>query len=140
MKIKILRRKNKSLKDFWKKEWFNADLEHWGRHTKWEEKTYFIEALEEEKLVGFLEMSIQAGVVKVRDLIIANDNRRKGVGKELMLAAEKLARKYKAHKIYLITGRGWIAEEFYKSIGYEKIGVLKKHSFRHDFVQFSKFL
>jgi len=140
MKVKVLKRKGKALKEFRKREWEHVDLEHWGRPTKWEEKTYFIKALEEDKIVGFLEMTIQAGVAKVRDLIIAQDARRKGIGKELMSEAERLAKKRKAHKLYLITGEGWTAEKFYKSLGYKKVGLLKKHSFSHNFVQFSKLL
>lgn len=85
-------------------------------------------------------MTIEAGVAKVEDIIISGDFRRKGTGKELMLQAEKLARKHEAHKIYLITGIGWDSEKFYKSLGYEKVGILKKHFFKHNFIQFSKLL
>jgi ribosomal protein S18 acetylase RimI-like enzyme len=140
MRIKILRKKTKLLKDFWEKEWEYADVEHWGRHTRWEEKVYFIKALEKGKVLGLLEMCIQAGVAKIKDVIIAHNHRREGVGRKLMLEAEKLAKENKAHKIYLITGKDWISEKFYKSIGYEVTGTLKKHFFQLDFIQFSKFL
>jgi GNAT superfamily N-acetyltransferase len=140
MKIQTLKRKSRLLNNFWKKEWARVDLKQWGRHTDWKKKTFFIKASDKGKIVGLLEMSIMAKVAKVVDLIVAHDSRRKGIGKELMFKAEKLARKHGVHKIHLNTGRGFMAEKFYQAVGYKQTGISKKHFFHHDFIRFSKFL
>jgi len=138
MKIKVLKRKSKERKDFYDKEWEIADKEHWNRVTNWKDEKFYIEAYEDGKIVGLLGMTICARVGKINNIITSHNKRGQGIGKKLMLEAEKLAKKHKVHKIHLTTGKGWVAEEFYNSLGYKKEGLLKKHYFKHDFIQFGK--
>lgn len=138
MKIKVLKRKSKKRKAFYDREWEHADIEHWGKSTNWEKESFYIEATEGKQIVGLLGMTIVARVEKVNNLIVSHKHRDKDIGKQLMSEAEKVAKKNKAHKLHLTTGKGWVAEKFYESLDYEKEGLLKKHSFKHDFIQFGK--
>ena len=49
----------------------------------------------------------QAGVMYVKMVIVSENYRKKGAGEMLMRKMEMIARKQKAHKIYLHTGKSW---------------------------------
>jgi len=140
MKIKEIKKETKATKDFAEKEWAVADSEHYGKDVKWEKITYDIVAIENNKIVGKLDSSTEAGVAHISNILVAKSGRRQGVGKALMLKAEEFARKIGAHKIFLKTGRDWESVVFYESLGYKITGEFLDHSFHQDFVIFTKFL
>lgn len=138
--IKIAKSNQEELNKYHKKEWEEADKEHYGQKVSWRAKMYYLKAVEEGNLVGSLRMRIKAGVAHIEKLIVSKTNRRRGIGKKLMQQAEEIAKKNSTHKIDLITGKGWEAEDFYKSLGYQISAKLPKHSFKIDFVAFTKFI
>ena len=140
MKITSARRMSKRDKAFHDREWKKTNIEHYGRHTNWDEELIYLKATEKSKTIGILEFTIQAGVAWVKDLIVANSHRKQGVGKKLMLEVEKIAKERKAHKIFLNTGIGWEAEKFYEQLGYDKTGKLVNHHHHQDHIIFSKFV
>lgn len=140
VEIVTLKRKTKVLRKFRQKEWKIIDKQRCGKTINWEENSFFLKAKEGVKTVGYLELNIIAGVAFINDLIIAHDQRRKGVGKKLMLTAEKIAKQHHAHKINLCTGKGWISQKFYEALGYKQTGFLPKHYFKIDYVDYTKFL
>lgn len=74
----------------------------------------------------------------IGDLLVAHDKRGQGIGKIFMKKAEELAKKHNSHKMTLETGKGWRAENFYKSLGFKKEAVLKNHWLQMDFIIYSK--
>lgn len=140
MKIKILKRETKAIKTFEKKEWKIANLEHFGRDVNWEKEEYKLVARDtQNNILGSLGLKIKAKVAYIKTLLVAKDARRQGIGKNLVLEAEKISRKAGTHKIYLETGDSWEAVEFYKSLGYKITNAIKKHYFGQDFVIFTKY-
>lgn len=141
MKIKVLKRAIKAIKTFEKKEWPMADLENFGKKTKWKKEKYRILALDDNNhIIGSLRLKIQAGVAHIGTILVTNSKRKQGIGKNLTLKAEETSKKLNAHKIYLITGDNWKAVNFYKSLGYKLTGNFKNHYFNQDFLIFTKFL
>jgi len=141
IKTKIIRKNTKAVKEFTKKEWAVANLEHFGKDVDWKKEKYSILALDDNQdIVGYLGLEIMAGVAYVAELLVAKKMRGRGVGKKLSLEAEKISVKSGAHKIWLRTGKNWESVKFYKSLGYQITGDLKKHSFGQDFVIFAKLL
>ena len=141
MKIKVVKKETKALKEFLRKEWAAVDLEHFSKDVDWETERYKILVLDRKNnIVGYLNLKISAKVAKVRELLVAKRVRRQGIGKKLVLKAEKISIKSGAHKIWLETGEGWTAAEFYKSLGYKITGKLKNHYFKRNFFIFTKFL
>ena len=138
--INIIRSTNKNIEDFNLKEWAKADVEHYGREVDWKVKKYVFVAEENGKIVGTLRIKVKAGLVEIRTIIVASGHRSKGIGKVLMEKTEEIAEKTGAHKICLKTGKNWKARKFYESLGYKKAGDLPKHYFKHDFVEYCKFL
>lgn len=139
MQIRVVKKLDRSSKEFVKKQWIIADKKHYGKAVNWDEhKAYFLKALEIDRLVGVLDLYIAHGVANIKDIIVDHKFQRLGIGKKLMLEAEKIARKAGAHKMFLDTGIDWDAKKFYSSLGYKKACIVRDHYFRKDFIYFSK--
>lgn len=140
-KIKEFKKESKKIKDFLKKEWAIVDRKHYGKPVKWGKKMYNIVAFDDgDKIIGVLNAYIRAGVMHVSTILVDKNKRGQKTGTKLMLRAEKFAKKYKVHKIWLQTGKGWQSVEFYKSLGYKTAGKFLNHFFHKDFIIFTKFL
>jgi len=138
--IKILDNLSDDAINFVKSEWAKADFIHFGRKIQWSKEKKVFQAYENGAIVGVLELTIQAGVMYIDELIIRQDMQRKGFGKRLMQKAEDVAREQKLHKMYLDTGKDWPAAKFYEALGYEKTGELPNHFENADYAVYSKFL
>lgn len=138
--ISISKSTSKELREFGKKEWALVNIEHYGKNLDYNQKDFVYKAAEDGKIVGSIKFSHEAGVITIDYLIVAHDKRGLGVGKALVLKTEDEAKKLKVHKIYLITGQDWEAENFYQTLGYKQAGILKNHNFHEDFVAYEKFL
>lgn len=121
-------------------EWTTANLEHYGKLPNWKEDRYLFQASDNNEIIGFLDCALLLGVAEVKQLIVAQSKRGQGVGKKLMTEMEKYMKGKGGHKVILSTGKGWVSEKFYESLGYFKIADLKDHFLHHDFVEFSKLL
>lgn len=126
--------------DFVKKEWPIADTIHFGRQIQWSKEKQALLAKDNEKIVGVLELTMQAGVMYIDELIVDSTKQGQGIGTALMKKAEDIARSNNLHKIYLDTGKNWPAVKFYESLGYQQTGVLPKHYVGIDYLIFTKFL
>lgn len=140
MKIKISSKGSKKLKEFNKKEWQQANLEHFGHALDWNTKHYILAAYDNQDLVGTLSLKIEAGVAYIGTMLIAKDKRRKGIGQNLMDKAQQIAKQNNAHKIYLQTGKDWQSVQFYEKLGYKITGQLPNHYFHKDFVELTLFI
>lgn len=138
--IKVSASTNKELKEFGEKEWSLVNIEHYGKNIDYQQKDFVFKATENGKIVGSIKFSHEAGVMTIDYLIVSHDKRGLGIGKNLMSKAEDEAKRIKAHKMYLVTGKGWEAEKFYQTLGYKQAGILKDHNFHEDFVAYEKFI
>ncbi len=139
MKVVVANDLNEDEKKFQKDEWLVADKEHYGKEVNWEEhEAYFIKIMDGDEMIGLLDLVVSHGVGKIKDIIVDQTRKRQGIGKQLILEAEKIARKSGAHRMYLDTGKDWQARKFYEAMGYEVEGTLHDYSFHKDFVFYSK--
>lgn len=138
--IKISESTWKETKGFGDIEWPFANLEHYGRRVDYNQKDFIFKATEDGKIVGTIKGSHEAGVIYISYLIIAHDRKGQGIGRLLTEEAEKFGKKLGAHKVYLMTGKGWEAEKFYQKLRYKKVAILRKHHFKKDFVIYEKFI
>lgn len=138
--IKIIPDTTAHIIEFLKQEWDIANITHFGKPVEWKKEKQTLQAFENDKLVGVLELVMQTGVMHINEIIIKHTHQQQGIGKSLMRKAEEIARQNHMHKIYFETGTDWPARKFYESLGYEKTGDLPKHWVQHDFVIYTKFL
>jgi ribosomal protein S18 acetylase RimI-like enzyme len=133
--IKISKATNKDSLD---KEWELIDLSHYGKKIKWNEKKFSFKATENKKTIGLISGKYSSGVVYVSTIITAESARGKGVGTILVNKVEEFGKKFDAHKIWLITGKEWSENIFYKKVGFKKIGEISDFYYHKDFVVYSK--
>jgi ribosomal protein S18 acetylase RimI-like enzyme len=138
--IRITENVSSEIEVFQKEAWQSADMEYFGRMVDWKKEKQILQAIENEVLVGVLELIIQAGVMHIESVIVKKDKQGQGIGKQLMEKAEAIAKENKLHKLYLETGKNWKATTFYENLSYEKTGDLPKHFKGQDYVEYSKFL
>ncbi len=86
-----------------------------------EEHDIHIGCFEEHQLVGTLVMTaIDRDTVKIRQVAVAEDHQRKGIGRALMTFAEKIAKKHEFSNITLNARTS--ALPFYLKMGYTTVG------------------
>jgi len=138
--ITISKSTNKELKKFGEKEWPMANREHYGKNVDYKNKIFIYKAVDDKKIVGSIKGKFEAGILYIDYLIVAHNKKGKGIGMALTKRSENFGKKFGAHKVHLITGRGWEAERFYQALGYKQIAILPKHHFKKDFVVYEKFI
>jgi ribosomal protein S18 acetylase RimI-like enzyme len=141
MNIEVGSKQDHAASQFKKAEWKLADREHYGQGVDWESKeNFYLKATEADQLLGILEMEIKLGVASIDTVIVAKDQRRRGIGRGLILRAEEIAQDKGSHKMFLYTGKTWEANELYAALGYKPTAEQSNHYLHHDFVEYSKFL
>lgn len=140
MNIKAFKKTTPAMDRFARREWRSADREHYGRifPQPWSRTYYLIAEEREGGIRGRLTLNLKAGVAEISELIIAKKHQGEGVGSALLVRAERIARKHKAHKLILDTGKGWSAEKFYRKYGFTLVTVLRKHYRKRDFILLEK--
>lgn len=131
------------MREFGRAEWFLVHPEHFGHKQDkkyWEKVKFNFCAKEGSEILGTLDGHYMGGVMYISQLIVGHRYRGQGVGRALMEAAEKIASKNRVHKIYLHTGIGWKAVDFYEKLGYQKEARLKNHYEGQDSWVMAKFL
>jgi len=133
--ITIESSKSEDLLSFEALNWPKSDREHYGTaEIDFTSKNYYLTAKHNEKLLGFIHVQIDAGVMSIEDLLVCYDHHRKGIGTKLLIAVDKLAMKKNCHVIELITGKDWNARKLYEKNGYTLLCNLPDYYVRKDFI------
>jgi ribosomal protein S18 acetylase RimI-like enzyme len=119
-------------------EWERVNIPHYGKEIHWTDKKFRFKAVEDGELVGTVCGKFESGVVYIAALITKEGARGKGVGTMLIQKAEEFGKKHGAHKTWLVTGKNWPANTFYKKLGFEQIGSLPDFYFHTDFVIYAR--
>ncbi len=85
------------------------------------------------ELVGAVQLDLdtppnQRHRCEVSKLLVHPDARRQGVGRKLMVAAERVAKGEGRGLITLDTRRGDAAEPLYRGLGYEVVGIIPRYA------------
>lgn len=127
-------------KDSLEKEWHKMDIPHYGKAIEWKLKTFRFKAVLNGKLVGTINGKHESGVLYIDTLMTAESERGKGIGTKLIKKAEEFGKKLGAHRTWLITGKEWSENAFYKKLGFTKIGDLPDFHFHTDFVIYTRLI
>jgi GNAT superfamily N-acetyltransferase len=93
----------------------------WPQHPTWQPLAIFLR--DETRIVAGLAGETYCGWLHVKYLWVSEGLRGRGVGRELMVRAEVLARERGCHSAYLDTF-SFQARGFYEKLGYEEFGRL----------------
>lgn len=136
--IKITNALNEKLSSWGSKEWHKVDQSHYGHRVEWNEKKFKFKAVEKNKIVGLISGKHESGVLYINTIITKESERGKGIGTKLIKRAIDFGKKCGAHRVWLITGKDWSENAFYKKIGFKKIATLPDFHFHKDFVIYIK--
>ena len=112
----------------------------WRFRVIWHEQSHEIAALLGGEIVGVLALRIAASLAHVESLIVAPQERRRGVGRALLVRAETLANYYNCHKVTLETAADSPAQTFFEACGYKLEAILPQHTWKLDVAVLRKFL
>jgi len=133
--IKILKANKK---DCLENEWDLMNVTHYGKRIKWVEKHFRFKAVKNNQLVGTINGKYESGVVYIESIITAKESRGKGIGTELIKKAEDFGKKLGAHRTWLLTGKDWAENIFYRKLGFKLIGNMPDFYFHKDFVIYTR--
>lgn len=137
--IQIKQATKKEVQMFGKKEWPKLDVMHYGKpNIKWVTKEFKYKIIKEGVIAGIITGKVHGRVVYIDELLIAESERGTGLGKQLIDIVTALGKKYRCHKLYLITGKDWPSNIFYLKQGFVKTADLPDHHLHHDFVAYQK--
>lgn len=120
-------------------EWRKVDMAHYGFPvTQWIEKKFRLKAEEDGSIVGIVDGKVEAGTIYITTLMVAESARGKDIGATLINAAEQFGKKYKTHRTWLITGKHWAENAFYRKLGFTLVGQLPDFYLHADFVVYTR--
>ena len=136
--IKISKAAKKKAMDFNESEWDMVNDLHFGKGVRWNTTPFRFKATENGKIVGLIFGKHESGTIYVSNIIVAKGKRRKGIGTRLIEKAEEFGKKFADHKIWLITGKHYPEDPFFKNLGFKKQAELPNLYFNKDFVVYIK--
>jgi len=126
----------KEVESFKKIEWSLSDKE---KEFEYNKKTYERIAIDKERIAGYTKYELLGGTAFLREIIVAKNARKQGIGKMLLEEFEKRAKKEGCHRCFLETSKKHReALKFYKKEKYKIIAKLKNHKFYVMWYIFSK--
>lgn len=123
---------------FTEQAWAAADQEHFGKAVDFSKKKFSLVARRDGIVCGIAKLQIKAGIARIDELLVDENQRRLGVGTQLVREMERIAHQHTCHKITLLTGKDWPAVPFYTSLGFAFVAELPNYYTRHDFVELAK--
>ena len=112
----------------------------WNFRVVWHEQRHEIAATHEGEIVGVLALRIAASLAHVDSLVVAPDERRRGVGRALLDRAEVVAKYFNCHKVTLEAPAALPARMFFEACGYHVEAILPQHTWKLDVAIMRKFL
>ena len=106
----------------------------------WHEQTHDFAAVEGDRTVGAATVRIAASLGHVERVVVAPDARRRGIGRQLLDAADDVSKYYNCHKMTVLVRHRSEAQRFFEACGYREEAVLAQHTFKLDMAVLRKFL
>lgn len=123
---------------FVESEWAAYSRQSYGGYRP--ERPFAIAARRGSEVVGTATGQIRPTLIRLANLVVAERERRQGIGAQLMRAVEQLGRENGASRVRLETRAGGPAEGFYRRLGYEASDTLSAWHEERDFLVMEKAL
>ncbi|GAC1308601.1 MAG: hypothetical protein NVSMB19_21900 [Vulcanimicrobiaceae bacterium] len=112
----------------------------WNFRVIWHEQRHEFAATIDGAIVGVLALRIAASLAHVESLIVAPEQRRRGIGGRLVERAETVANYYNCHKVTLEVPADYPARTFFEACSYKTEAILPQHTWKLDVAVLRKFL
>ena len=112
----------------------------YGFSVIWHEQAYDFAARDGDRVVGAATIRIAASLAHVEKLLVAQDARRHGIGRQFLDEADEIGKYYNCHKMTVLVPQHSAAQAFFEACGYREEAVLPQHTFKLDMAVLRKFL
>lgn len=136
--IKIVKADKEKAMGFNEYEWKDVNNSHFGPGIVWNSSPFAFKAVDGKKTVGLIFGKHESGTIYVSNIIVAKNERRKGIGKMLLEKAETFGKKFGDHKIWLISGKHYPEDHFFRELGFNKEAIIPNLFFHKDFIVYTK--
>ena len=140
MPIDVVRVQPDAVAGFYRTAEREALKAFYGFSVIWHEQSYDFAARDGDRVVGAATIRICASLGHVDKIAVADGARRQGVGRELLDAADDVAKYYNCHKMTVLVPHRSAAQQFFEACGYREEAVLPQHTFKLDMAVLRKFL
>ena len=132
-----------SAQDFFEVAWRQFNHELFGEAFLWilTGEYHLGASAGDGELLGAARYSIAEGVGYLRELVVEQRQRSRGIGGKLLAAFEADCRRRGCHKLFLdVASNNVRAQAFYASNGWEQEGLMRRHWREVDFQNWIKWL
>ena len=136
--IKISKVARNKAMEFNESEWDMVNDEHFGKGIRWNTTPFQFKATENGKTVGLIFGKHESGTIYISNIIVAKDKRRQGIATKLVEEAIDFGKKFKDHKIWLISGAHYKEDPFFAKIGFKKEATIPDLYFHKNFIIYTK--
>jgi GNAT superfamily N-acetyltransferase len=106
----------------------------------WHEQCYGFATMDGDLMVAASVLKVAASLGEIQRLVVGDEYRRRGVGRELLEQMADVANYYNCHKMTVMVPHGRGAEKFFEACGYGVEAVLPQHTYKLDMALMRKYL
>jgi GNAT superfamily N-acetyltransferase len=118
--------------------WERADQELFGREKDWTSRAVVVQARAGRRLVGVASGEAIAGMARLHDLFVAEEQRGRGVGGELVREFCALAAGLGAGRCFLRCPDTERHRRFYERAGFVQVARIPRYYHDHDFLEYMR--
>lgn len=136
--MEILKTDKQEVMSFNEPWWDKINDVHFGKGIRWNTTEFAYKAVEGSDVVGLIFGKHESGTIYVSNIIVREDKRRQGIGTVLLKRAEEFGKQFGDHKIWLISGKHYSEDPFFKKLGFKEEAFLPNLYFHEDFLVYTK--
>jgi ribosomal protein S18 acetylase RimI-like enzyme len=116
--------------------WSRSDHELFGREMDWTSRVVVVQARAGRRLVGVASGEAIAGMARLHDLFVDEEQRGRGVGSELVREFCALAASMGAERCFLRCPDTERHRRFYERAGFVQVARIPRYYHGHDFLEY----
>ena len=138
--VEIVRVADERVSEYLKGAMREARNTLWNFSVIWHEQSYDVAAVQGDAVIGGARVRIAASLAHIDAVIVQPNERRKGIGRQLLAALEEIGNYYNCHKMTIAVPHRSAAQTFLERCGYKEEAVLPQHTWKIDHAMMRKFL
>lgn len=106
----------------------------------WHDADYGFAVRDGERVIAAGTLNVAASLGTVRELLVAPEHRRRGIGRAIVEQMADVANYYNCHKMTVMVPHMRSAQRFFEACGYGVEAVLAQHTFKLDMALMRRYL
>ncbi|MBV8638904.1 MAG: GNAT family N-acetyltransferase [Candidatus Eremiobacteraeota bacterium] len=106
----------------------------------WHEARYGFAVKDRDNVIAAGTLKVAASLGEIERLVVAPEERRRGIGRAILSEMADVANYYNCHKMTVTVPHERSAQRFFEACGYGVEAVLPQHTFKLDMAMMRKYL